>query len=77
MTRTKSRNQLRLARRAREYATPGTIQYQMAQRNKRPRVRRWMKGLKPEVFARLMAFLEAGGKARIVRGGRGPVAARR
>ena len=46
----KTRNQLRLERRQKEWAKPGTIQN--AQRKSRPRVREWMTALPPALFMR-------------------------
>ena len=66
----KSRNQLRLERRAAEYERPGTVQYRRAHRG--PKVREWMtRTLTPEVLSKVLVGLSTGQRVSMRRGTRG------
>ena len=60
----KSRNELRLERRRKEYETPGTLQHAQAQRGPKPRA--WMtENLSPEAFRQMMEAWMKGHKVSV------------
>ena len=65
----KTRNELRLERRQKEWAKPGTIQN--AQARRQPKIREWMTLLPPALFARAARALIDGKGLRFHAGRRG------